>query len=366
VTGGAPAVLLPAAGTLVLLVALADVFLTVLFPASGHGPLSRAIWWGFRSLARRLPTARRRGLLAYCGPLLVALSIAVWPLLLVVGWALVYLPALGTGLVASSGPTARTWADAVYVSGFSLTTLGTGDVVPTTGLYRVLVVLEAAIGFAVVGMVVSYFLSVYSAITQRKTFAASLDHRTGRTGDSARLVTGLAAQGGLSAVVGQLSSTGEVLERMFQTHQSYPVLRWFHYREVRYALPRILLVVLDAAALVPSALDTGRGPGDELPAVALIDGAAQDLLQDLVPAASARPRGPGDDAAWRARFADAVVAFRRAGLPVREDPDAVEDYLRRRRNWDEPLLALAGAMLYEWSEIRPGPCPRGWSVDSAR
>lgn len=365
--------LLRAGGALVVVVTLADVFLTVLFPASGHGPLrkplSRSIWWCFRTVGRRLSGQRSRAFLTYCGPVLVVLSIAVWPLLLVVGWAMIYLPTLGTGLVASSGETVRTWVNALYVSGWSLTTLGTGDIVPTSGLYRMLMVVEAATGFSVVTMVVTYFLSVYSAITQRKTFAAALHHRTGRTGDSVRLITGLASQGDVSSVIGELSSTGSELQHMFQTHESYPVLRWFHFRQVRYASPRILLTALDAAALAGSALDVGRGGAGDMPAVVLVDGAARDLLRDLlrdlVPETSGGRSGePGEDEALRRRFTDAVAAFRGAGLAVREDPQAAEDYLRRRAEWEPSLRALAAAMLYEWDEVRPGPGAVTGSVDS--
>lgn len=349
------AVLVPA-GIVLLALTLADVFFTVLFPGSGHGPLRRPLARltvrAFRVTARRLPRARRRALLGYSGPVLIALSIAVWPVLLICGWALVYFPALGHGIVASSGATDRTWSAALYVSGFSLSTLGTGDLVPQTGLYRWLMVTEAVMGFAVVTMVISYFLSVYSAVVTRKTFAAGLDHRTHRTGDSARLIAGLAAQDDLSAVVGQLASTGESLLQLFETHRSYPVLRYFHYREVRYSLPRILLVCLDAAALLPSALDGARyGKVAGSPALAVVDGAARELLDALAP--SAEGCDDADERRWRARFRAAVDCFREAGLAVRDDAAATEEYVRRRGSWEPRLRALAAGMVYDWDEIEP-------------
>jgi len=271
------AALFTATGAVVLAVTLADVFLTVLYPSSGRGPLRRPltwlVWHAFTVPARRMAPDSQRRLLGYCGPTLVGVSIAAWPLMLVLGWALVFYPALGSGVVASSGPTSRDWSTAVYFSGFSLTTLGTGDVVPTTGLYRILTVVEAGTGFAVVTMVVSYFLTLYGAITQRKTFAAELHHRTHGTGDGARLVSGVAGQDGLSAVLSQLASTGSYMERLSETHRSYPVLRYFHYREPRYSLPRILLVTLDATTLVGAALaDLPRPLGDDPPALALVRG----------------------------------------------------------------------------------------------
>lgn len=345
-------VLSEVAGALVVLVTLLDIFLTVLFPASGRGPLRRPlsslIWHAFRGVAKRLGERRRRDFLAYSGPVMVAVSIAIWPVLIVLGWSLVYLPTLGHGIAASNGPTDTSWPTAFYFSGFTLTTLGTGDVVPTSGFWRAVTVTEAAIGFATVSMVITYFLSLYSAVTQRKTFAATLDHRTHGTGDSTRLLTGLAAQGGTSAIIQQLTSTGEYLENLFQTLQSYPVLRYFHYREIRYALPRVLLVTLDAAALLPAALaGEQRSTLTEGSALAVVRGAAHDLLRELDPT----PAGSEDEQAWRRRFCTAVEQFRNAGLDARADPDAIEQYVERRREWDGRVRGLAAAMLYDWEQI---------------
>ena len=353
-------ILIQVAGVLVVLVTLVDIFFTVLFPASGHGPLrrpmTRTTWHAFRGVARRLPSTRRRGFLAYAGPVLVGLSIAMWPVLLIAGWAMIYYPALGTGVVASGRPMSRDWGTAFYFSGFSLTTLGTGDVVPAGALWRWVCVTEAAVGFAVVTMVITYFLSLYSAIVQRKTFAAGLDHRTQGRGDSAQLVIALAVQGGSSALVGQLSTMGEFLERTFQTHQSYPVLRYFHYRQIRYALPRILLLTLDAATLLPATLEgEDRRKLSDGAAVALVYGAAQDLLHELVPKAFLGGSPADDENEWQARLAVEVERFRAAGLKVRSDADAVGEYVERRRTWDGPLRALAAEMLYDWGEIETQP-----------
>ena len=354
----AAVVLLPVIGATVVLVTLADIFLTVLHPGSGRGPLrrplSQGVWHAFRFVAVRLADDRRRRLLTYCGPVLVAVTIAVWPLLLILGWALIYRPALGTGLVAANGATAQTWPNAVYVSGFSLTTLGTGDVVPTTDTYRILIIVEAATGFSVVTMVITYFLSLYNAIAQRKTFAATLDHQSNRTGDSIEMVIRLAASSSQSLLTA-LTATGQAVEHMYQAHQSYPVLRWFHYREVRYALPRILFMALDTAALTSSALDLSHGADHEPMAVLVIDGAAQDLLRELVPLTAQQLAAASEEAAARTRFTAAVAAFQQAGLTARDDRFAIEKYLRLRRVWEHRLRMLTQSMLYDWTDIQPVP-----------
>ena len=179
---------LRAAGGAAVALTLADVFFTVLFPAGGHGPvrrpLSRETWQAFAVLGRRLRAPIRRRFLAYSGPVQITTTILTWTTLLVVGWAMVFRPALGHGIEAAHGSTDTGFATALYYSGFALTTLGTGDVVPTTDSYRLLTVVEAALGFSVF------------------TLAEFLTHTS-------------------------------------ETHRSSPVLRYFHFREDRYALPRV-------------------------------------------------------------------------------------------------------------------------------
>lgn len=283
-------VLEPVLGVVIVGLVLVDVFYTVLFPASGHGPLrrpmSRWTWRFFAAVARHLSETRRRSFLAYSGPVQISLSISTWVVLLVVGWALVYHPALGSGLVASSGPTDTGWDTAIYFSGFSITTLGTGDVIPTTAVYRVLTVVEAAVGFSVVTMVLTYFLSIYGSITSRKTFGSSLHHHTYDTGSATQLIVCISKTGQVGCGSEQLTQLAGFLTHTVETHRSYPVLRYFHFRDPRYALPRLLLVSLDTAALLRSALDERcyeRLLGS--PVLFEMHAAALELLDELVPEA---------------------------------------------------------------------------------
>ena len=349
--------LVPLVGALVVLAVAQDVFVTVLFPASGHGlirrPASRLIWAAFRLVGRRTHGQRRRGLLAYGGPVQVAVTLGTWLVLLVVGWALIFEPALGTGIRATSGPTDTGWAPAIYFSGYSLTTLGTGDVVPTTGLYRILTVTEALMGFATISMVVTYFLSVYTNLVGRNAFANALQHRTRDSGDAAELLVTLAHSGGLSGSPGFFSELTRFTLNTYETHRSYPVLRYFHYRQAYYSLPRILLVTLDSATLIRTALHADRYQEliRSIGAEGLTDSALQ-LVGELVPGAAARPPTEAAAAAWRRRYERAIKQLGDAGLAVNCDPVAGADaYVRERGQWDAQVRRLARATLYEWDVV---------------
>lgn len=365
-----PGVVLVCLGAAAVVLALADVFYTVLFPASGHGPLREPLAKALRrlfGLTRRLGRSqRRRRLLAYAGPVQITVTLLVWFTLLLVGWAAVYRPALGTSIVASSGPTDVSWATAVYYSGFALTTLGTGDVVANTASYRVLTIVESATGFATITLVISYFISVYSALTSRNAFAMALHQRSGGTGRGDRVVAALWREGDAAAAL-HLAQMADGLRHISQTHRSYPVLRSFHYHHDYDALPRLLLTCLETSTLLRTTLDVGRaapaGCGrTPLTGVSVLEihDAARAVRGQLVP----EPRRPGPPAeqrrAWAAHHREMVAALEEAGVPVRTDRAATDEYVELRAEWDAELDELAQAMLYEWPDepLAPSRAPR--------
>lgn len=351
-------ILLRIAGTLIVLVVVQDVFFTVLFPASsGRGflrpLLKKGTWHAFRLIGKMTSGQRRRNVLSYGGPAQIINTLAAWFLLLLLGWAMIYKPALGTSIGASSGPTDTGWATALYYSGYAMTTLGFGDVVPKTGLYRLLTILQTAVGFTVLSMVISYFLSVYSSLLPRNAFAQGLHHLTGGTDDAAQLLARLSEGDDLSAARSHLSTKADFLRQTYQSHHFYPVLRYFHYREPFYALPRILLTALDTATLLRSALDEEHHDRvihspeqDELFEAALA------LMHELAPGVEGEAPTQVQAAEWRDRYDAATDRLAETGLHVRDDLEAgADEYVARRAAWNQPVRCLAEAMLYDWEAI---------------
>ncbi len=350
--------LLVAVGAGLICLVLMDVFFTVLFPSSGRGPirkpLSRLVWSGFRRTARRLGDGRRPGLLAFSGPALITVTLLVWGVLLVTGWAFVAKPALGHTITSGAARTDTSWATAFFYSTGVLTTLGPGNFEPSTGAYRLLEVAESATGVVSVSMVLTYFLSVYNAVTARKTFASILYHRSRGTGDAAVLLGALSTDGKLSDTRNYLTSIGDSMIHMFQTHRSYPVLRYFHFRQARYSLPRILLVALDAASLLEAILGAeGEARAISTAAAAELRGGAGEMLSELSSAAG--QSGPADarrTEEWRDRYRNALDTLRTAGITLPERASGSADrYIELRSRWDLALRAMAEEMAYPWTEI---------------
>lgn len=119
--------------------------------------LYKGNWRLIRLLSR--PLGRRRGaFLSFAGPVSLLLVTAVWIGIIVLGFALVYWPELGSGLQKSPGSIPMDFFAAIYYSGFCLTTLGVGDITPSSTFTRLLTVLEAALGFSLFTLSITYFV----------------------------------------------------------------------------------------------------------------------------------------------------------------------------------------------------------------
>lgn len=178
-------------GVLLVLLVLRDVFHTLLHPSS-EGRLSRHVLRGVWRAARSFGVggATRGGPLAF-----VAVG-AVWTLLLVLGFALLYWPRLDDAFVFASqlDPSAQHgFLDALYFSSVTVATLGYGDFVATTWEMRAVSVVQGLTGLALVTAVVSWLLSLYSALHRIRALAGSVVALVDGDPPSAQLVERLAA-----------------------------------------------------------------------------------------------------------------------------------------------------------------------------
>jgi hypothetical protein len=238
-----------AAGLVLVLIALRDIFHTIWHPG-GRGGLTRrlmtAVWW----VGRR---TRRRGRLHHLsGPLAMVAVVFVWLTMIVLGWSLVYWPHLPESFVYSAGLDPSEHAgplDAFYLSMVTLATLGFGDIAPVETWLRIAVAVEALIGFALLTAAVSWVLEVYPALTRRRSLAVRLTqlrkvdtHALLRDGRSA-IAPGLLLD--LAATVAQLR--GDLTQ--------YAETYYFRDGDPEASLPTMFTVLLELA-------DEGLRSGD--------------------------------------------------------------------------------------------------------
>lgn len=371
-------------GVVLILVALIDIYLIVLYPRSGKGWLSTAIstgtWRFFQRLARLGRIIRRSdhfgaAILSFCGPTLLILIVSTWTLLLIVGFACVFWTNLGQEIQASDGLTSVSFMTALYYSGYVFTTLGVGDLVPRSDWVRLVTVLEAGLGFAIFTLTITYLLAIYTALSQRNVFALMLHHRTMGKGDAAELLARMGASGDFSDARDDVAELAESLLTLLESHHAYPVVHYFRFENDLYSLSRIVYLAMDTVTLINTALHPDRYRAFiRSTVVAGLANGGQHLLMELahtfLPQRSFRA-DQQEDAILRQRYLQAIERLQQEGIETVPDLEAgLQEYITMRRRWEPYVMAIAHYMGSRWTQVAPSESQlvreTGWTIAPPR
>lgn len=224
--------------------------MAVLYPRATNGPINTSINRAFHQLLR-LPKIASHRLVIAAGPVLIVTQVLLWATLLLIGLSLIVWPQLGTGITATgSKPTDTDFASAVYYAGFTITTLGMGDLVPQRPAMQFLTIIAAGLGFSFFTLVLAYVISVYSTLARRNQFANDIDYRTGRTGKSAVYLRAYLTDGDPSLINQDLYTLSSNMSELLESHHFYPVLHYFRFTEPRYTLTRMLRFCFEVASMM--------------------------------------------------------------------------------------------------------------------
>ena len=364
--------LAPFAGVALIAVALADVFLTVLYARIGAAFLAdflgAKMWKLFKAVAP-LFGRFRNAVLSFCGPSVLVVVVTIWASLLVGGFGLIVWPRLGSSIVSSepSTPTPTDFASALYYSGNCLTTAFNGDLVPRTAFFRLLSAVESAVGISVLTLTITYFLEIYNALLRRNTLAQNLHHATGGTGDAAEWVAGLGPGGDFNGARGELADVADEVMNFYESQHFYPILIYFRFGDPKYAVSRKTLIVFDAVSLIRTALDAERYAGfvQSTPVTQLWGGAmraTQMMARTFLGEPPERDRDVDAATAerWRRRFRDAVERLRASGIETARDEDAAAGrYVALRRQWQCYVDSFTRYMQRTTQEVEPQDAERG-------
>jgi hypothetical protein len=348
----------PLAGGIVLAITLLDVFLTVLYARAGTGllapRLARGVWRVFRGLSG----GRNARILTYCGPAQLVALVLMWGVLLALGAGLVIHPALGTGVKSSSGATETDFITALFVGGSSMSIVGASDYGPTSPGYKLLFLFNSLVGMSVTSLTLTYLMQVYTALRSRNTLGLMVQAQSGETGDAAELIARWGPEGRFDGGYNNLSTLAGQVAAIKETHHFYPVLFYFRFEESFYAASRMLVVALDAAALIRTALDPRElGWLQKSAGLAELERTSALLLRTLnennfpvhhrSPADGTQSRERG-----RLRYERALLRLREAGIPTRADPEAgAREYVELRARWEPDIEAVAPALGYRMEEV---------------
>ncbi|MFD6859249.1 potassium channel family protein [Rhodococcus sp. NPDC060090] len=161
-------------GGVLIVVALRDIYATLWHPR-GVGTVCR---WVFDVMWRGAARIRRRGrALGLAGPVGMVATVVLWSAMIVVGWALIYFPHMPAGFYFASSLQPSLSSDpiaALYLSLVTVATLGYGDITPAYPALRLVMPLQALMGFVLFTAAISWVLQIYPALIRRRSAARSV------------------------------------------------------------------------------------------------------------------------------------------------------------------------------------------------
>jgi hypothetical protein len=334
-----------AAGIAIIVAVLWEAFETVVLPrrVTRHFRFTRlfyrATWKPWAILLGHVqPVKRRESYLSYFGPISLLGLLAVWAMLLVIGFATVQWAA-GSGLnLASTGFASGFWTD-LYMSGTTFFTLGLGDVTPRSALARFITVVESGMGFGFLALVIGYVPTIYQAFSRREVNITLLDARAGSPPSAVELLRRHASDHGREALHELLRDWERWSAELLESHLSYPVLCYFRSQHDNQNWLAALTTILDTCALVIVGMEDVP-----LRQAQLTFAVARHAVVDLAQIFRTAPAS-GYDRLGREQVSDLRATLAEAGWRL-EDSRVAEQKLKELRAMYEPYVRALGHYLH--------------------
>ncbi len=346
-----------------MLLALIDLFLTVLYARAGAGFISdqvaRSIWrlfcWASRAFGRR-----RAVVLSLSGSFVVVSLVGVWAAILTVGAGLIIHPYLGTSVRSSGGSNSTDFLTALYAGGSSMSLVGSGNYSGETPVFRMVYLLNSLIGMSVMSLALTYIMQIYSALQKRNAFGLGMHLMSRGTGDAAILIQSLGPRGRFSAGLNSLASAAESMVNVREAHDFYPVLFYFRFPEPRYAAARVTMMALDAVSLIRAGIPDGENQWiKDTASMSQLWEASLSLLQTLEytfrPGEALEKPDKASDTErelWRGRYRKAMSMLREGGIETTSsEEEGCDAYVAMRTCWNQYIVNLASYMEWRMDEI---------------
>ena len=295
---------------------------------------------------------QRDAAMALYAPLsLIALPL-VWISLVMASYALML---WGVG----EGPLSR----AFVLSGSSLLTLGFER--PVTGLGMFLVFSEAALGIAVLALLlVTYLPSIYAGFSRREQAVVLLEVRAGSPPSGVEMLSRYARIRGLDGLEEVWRSWEELFADLQESSTSLPALVFFRSQQPHHSWVTASGALLDAASLYVSVVDLplvlDEETGIRVPEAETCIRAGYLALRHIASFFNLPydpdPRPDDPISISRDEFDVAITQLRAAGVPLVPDLDAAwRAFAGWRVNYDTVVVSLAALVMAPyapWSSDR--------------
>ncbi len=336
-------------GAGMVLATLFSAISTFVLPRSARSNLNRLVFGLMRRLTEFLMRfaktyEQRDAIMAYFAPISLMLLVPTWYLIIALGYSFMYW-ALRAG----------DYFFDLRLSGSSLLTLG---FTASEGyLVTILVFSEAMLGLIMVGLLIAYLPTMYSAFSRREQLVNMLEVRAGNPPNPYDMLTRFHRIHGLDKLA-ELWKNWEVwFSDIEESHTTLPALVFFRSPRSDNSWVTSAGAVLDSAAITLSSIDI---PMEMSAALCIRAGFISfhritDYFDIPHPHEPKFPETP--ISVTRAEYDELIHKLEVAGLPIKPDREqAWKDFAGWRVNYDRTLLILCSLVMappdVSWSSDR--------------
>lgn len=349
-------VLVGIGAVVMILLIFREAFETIILPRRVHKEFRftvlffRAIWpvwlavghWGGR---------RREAWLSVFGPVSLLLLLLLWAAGLITGFAMLHW-AFG-GQVETKNAVVD-FTTLLYASGTTFFTLGIGDVTPNDTAGRVLTVVESGVGFAFLGLVITYVPILYQGFARREVQISLMDARAGSPPCGAELLRRIATSGRGDNRFGVLDPVLAAWEQwsveLLESHLSYPSLIYFRSQQVNQSWLGALAAILDTTALLIADAD-----GIATWQARATFGAARHAVVDVAQYIGALPNSVGMGRLTEGDHQRIRALFAESSLPLHLEAEADARLMQLRALYEPFLCGLATRLALDLPPWLPDP-----------
>jgi hypothetical protein len=319
-------------GSLVL-ATLFSAIRTFVLPRSANDRLSRFVFLTTRKVFNFIlrwahAYTLRDSIMAYYAPVSLLILPAVWLALVLTGYM---------GIFWAIDP--ASWPDTFKLSGSSLFTLGFAT--PNDFIRTLLIFSEAAIGLALLALLISYLPTMYAAFSKREASVTLLEVRAGSPPSAIEMFARYHRLRRLEEL-GEIWVQWEVwFAELDESHTSLAALAFFRSPQPNRSWVTAAGAVLDAASLAASTLDIPRDTQADL-CIRAGFLALRHIASFFKIHYNPNPSPTDPISITRAEFDDACEQLISYGIPLKPDRDQCwRDFAGWRVNYDTVLIALA-------------------------
>ncbi|MDT0686019.1 ion channel [Autumnicola psychrophila] len=207
-------------GAVILLVVIHDFFFTTLSD-NGAGFISRNVSIFSNQIIQLVVQVIGRKAYSYQGLFVNLMILTSWLLLIWGGLFLVY-SSDPEGLTNSSGRVANNW-ERLYFTGYTLSTLGMGNFKPTTPLFEMITSCFSFFGFIFFTSSMTYFLSVSSALVNKRSFTKGVYS----LGKNPQRIAEKLCSFDSSFSYQQFMTLQDMISKHSINHHAYPVIHFY-------------------------------------------------------------------------------------------------------------------------------------------